>query len=170
MLHSFFRVCLILRAHFSKVWGIFPSVVYFPSVVHFSQRAAFFWVSRIFSSVAHFSEGAAFFKVRGMSSVPRCGVLIARVHNSGAREHFCFKPYLQEWVTYMFLLINPSTFFRPVVDVVDWWTEEAEKKDKLSISKNRKNSLDMSANIPKTCSLSTRTKEKTIKLWRLDWI
>ena len=39
----------------------------------------------------------------------------ARVRNSGVRENFYFKPYLQKGVTCVFIFINSSTFFRPVV-------------------------------------------------------
>ena len=41
--------------------------------------------------------------------------VIARVLNSGVRENFCFKPYLQKGVTCVFIFIHSSTFFRPVV-------------------------------------------------------
>ena len=41
--------------------------------------------------------------------------VIARVRNSGVRENFYFKPYLQKGVTCVFIFINSSTFFRPVV-------------------------------------------------------
>ena len=52
------------------------------------------------------------------SGHPRDRVLvsvIARVRNSGVRENFNFKPYLQEGVTCVFIFINSGTFFRPVV-------------------------------------------------------
>ena len=39
----------------------------------------------------------------------------SRVRNSGVRENFYFKPYLQKGVTCVFIFINSSTFFRPVV-------------------------------------------------------
>ena len=39
----------------------------------------------------------------------------ARVRNSGVRENFYFKPYLQKGVTCVFIFINSSTFFRPVL-------------------------------------------------------
>ena len=39
----------------------------------------------------------------------------ARVRNSRVRENFYFKPYLQKGVTCVFIFINSSTFFRPVV-------------------------------------------------------
>ena len=41
--------------------------------------------------------------------------VIARVRNSGVRENFYFKSYLQKGVTCVFIFINSSTFFRPVV-------------------------------------------------------
>ena len=41
--------------------------------------------------------------------------VIARVRNSGVRENFYFKPYLQEGVTCVFIIINSGNFFRPVV-------------------------------------------------------
>ena len=39
-----------------------------------------------------------------------------------------------------------------------------------TVSKSRKNRLDMCANIPRCCSASAITREKTIKLWRWDRI
>ena len=42
--------------------------------------------------------------------------VIARVRNSGVQENFYFKPYLQKGVTCVFIFINSSTFFRPVVE------------------------------------------------------
>ena len=41
--------------------------------------------------------------------------VIARVRNSGVRENFYFKRYLQKGVTCVFIFINSSAFFRPVV-------------------------------------------------------
>ena len=41
--------------------------------------------------------------------------VIARVRNSGVRENFYFKPYLQKGVTCVSIFINSSTFFRTVV-------------------------------------------------------
>ena len=41
--------------------------------------------------------------------------VIARVRNSGVRENFYFKPYLQKGVICVFIFINSRTFFRPVV-------------------------------------------------------
>ena len=41
--------------------------------------------------------------------------VIARVRNSGVQENFYFKPYLQKGVTCVFISINSSTFFKPVV-------------------------------------------------------
>ena len=41
--------------------------------------------------------------------------VIVRVRNCGVRENFNFKPYLQKGVMCVFILVNSSTFFRPVV-------------------------------------------------------
>ena len=41
--------------------------------------------------------------------------VIARIRNNGMRENFYFKLYLQREVTCVFIFINSSTFFRPVV-------------------------------------------------------
>ena len=40
--------------------------------------------------------------------------VIARVRNSGVRENFYFKPYLQKGVTGVFIFINSSTFSHPL--------------------------------------------------------
>ena len=41
--------------------------------------------------------------------------VIGRVRNNGVRENFYFKPYLQKGVTSVFIFINSSIFFRPVI-------------------------------------------------------
>ena len=41
--------------------------------------------------------------------------VIARVRNSGVRENFYHKPYLQKGVTCVFMFINSSILSRPVV-------------------------------------------------------
>ena len=41
--------------------------------------------------------------------------VIARVRDSGVREQFYFKPYLQKGVTCVFIFINSSTYSKRVV-------------------------------------------------------
>ena len=80
-----------------------PPISYFPVCIRVELEETQFWSFTVNSRYSGHPRD------RDLVSVK------ARVRNSGVRENFYFKPYLQKGVTCVFIFINSSTFFRPVV-------------------------------------------------------
>ena len=95
--------CLQTKHLLSSTGMETPQISYFPVCIRVELEETQFWSFTVNSRYSGHPRD------RDLVSV------IARVRNSGVRENFYFKPYLQKGVTCVFIFINSSTFFRPVV-------------------------------------------------------